>query len=124
VDWPNADDKTDEAPPGDRAIAVVQAGTGVGKSAAYAATVIPLALAHQKRVIISTATVALQEQLMAKDLPSLSTALPQPFSFALAKGRGRYVCRLKLDQLSGGDAASADLFESDDTPDSASLAPD
>ncbi|MDZ4396549.1 ATP-dependent DNA helicase DinG [Hydrogenophaga sp.] len=99
-----------------RGIAVVQAGTGVGKSAAYASTVIPLALAQQKRVIISTATVALQEQLIAKDLPALAATLPQPFSFALAKGRGRYVCRLKLDQLSGGDAASADLFESDDAP--------
>ncbi|MFN3494651.1 MAG: ATP-dependent DNA helicase DinG [Hydrogenophaga sp.] len=98
----------------DRGIAVVQAGTGVGKSAAYASTVIPLALAQQKRVLISTATVALQEQLMAKDLPALSAALPESFTFALAKGRGRYVCRLKLDQLSGGDASSADLFESDD----------
>ena len=100
----------------DRGIAVVQAGTGVGKSAAYASTVIPLALAQQKRVIISTATVALQEQLIAKDLPALAAALPEPFTFSLAKGRGRYVCRLKLDQLSGGDAASADLFESDDAP--------
>ena len=128
VDWPSAEDKaahnTGDEPPGERAIAVVQAGTGVGKSAAYAATVIPLALAHQKRVILSRATVALQEQLMVKDLPALSAALPQPFSFALAKGRGRYVCRLKLDQLSGGDAASADLFEGDDAPDSASQSPD
>jgi ATP-dependent DNA helicase DinG len=124
VSWP-----TDEAgaaatpPPEERAIAVVQAGTGVGKSAAYAASVIPLAIAQQKRVIISTATVALQEQLMAKDLPALSAALPQPFTFALAKGRGRYVCRLKLDQLSGGDAASAELFDSDDASDSSSNAP-
>ena len=108
----------------DRGIAVVQAGTGVGKSAAYASTVIPLALAQQKRVIISTATVALQEQLIAKDLPALSAALPESFTFALAKGRGRYVCRLKLDQLSGGDAASADLFESDDALDSANESPD
>jgi ATP-dependent DNA helicase DinG len=98
----------------DRGIAVVQAGTGVGKSAAYAATVIPLALAQQKRVIISTATVALQEQLIAKDLPALSAALPQPFAFALAKGRGRYVCRLKLDQLGGGDPAHADLFDAEE----------
>lgn len=104
-----------DAPLPARGIAVVQAGTGVGKSAAYASTVIPLALAQQKRVIISTATVALQEQLIAKDLPALAATLPQPFTFALAKGRGRYVCRLKLDQLSGGDAASADLFESDDS---------
>ena len=114
-----------DAPLPARGIAVVQAGTGVGKSAAYASTVIPLALAQQKRVIISTATVALQEQLIAKDLPALATTLPQPFTFALAKGRGRYVCRLKLDQLSGGDAASADLFESDDsstTTDAAGMA--
>jgi len=108
----------------ERGIAVVQAGTGVGKSAAYASTVIPLALAQSKRVIISTATVALQEQLIAKDLPALAAALPQPFAFALAKGRGRYVCRLKLDQLSGGDAASADLFESDDTPSASDTSPD
>ena len=125
VSWPTDDaGAASTPPPEERAIAVVQAGTGVGKSAAYAASVIPLALAQQKRVIISTATVALQEQLMAKDLPALSAALPQSFTFALAKGRGRYVCRLKLDQLSGGDAASADLFESDDASDSSSNAPD
>lgn len=112
VDWPPKPEKGAEPDParGPRAIAVVQAGTGVGKSAAYAATVIPLALAQQKRVLISTATVALQEQLIAKDLPALAAVLPQPFAFALAKGRGRYVCRLKLDQLAGGDASSADLF--------------
>ncbi|GAA6142875.1 ATP-dependent DNA helicase DinG [Hydrogenophaga sp. 5NK40-0174] len=99
-----------------RAIAVVQAGTGVGKSAAYAATVIPLALAQQKRVMISTATVALQEQLMSKDLPALASVLPQPFAYALAKGRGRYVCRLKLDQLAGGDEQGAtDLFGLDES---------
>ncbi|MFM6985909.1 MAG: ATP-dependent DNA helicase DinG [Hydrogenophaga sp.] len=113
VEWPARPDKGEPVPdpaPGERAIAVVQAGTGVGKSAAYAATVIPLALAQNRRVLISTATVALQEQLIAKDLPALAAALPQPFAFALAKGRGRYVCRLKLDQLAGGDVAAADLF--------------
>ncbi|MEZ5646333.1 MAG: ATP-dependent DNA helicase DinG [Burkholderiaceae bacterium] len=117
VDWPPRPEKPEKGQPpqppsevGERAIAVVQAGTGVGKSAAYASTVIPLALAQGKRVMISTATVALQEQLIAKDLPAIAAALPQPFAFALAKGRGRYVCRLKLDQLAGGDAATADLF--------------
>lgn len=97
-----------------RAIAVVQAGTGVGKSAAYLSTVVSLALSLQKRVVISTATVALQEQLIAKDLPALAASLSQPFAYSLAKGRGRYVCRLKLDQLSGGDAASADMFDGDE----------
>ena len=119
VDWPARPEKgEDTPPPGPRAIAVVQAGTGVGKSAAYAATVIPLALAQGKRVMISTATVALQEQLIAKDLPALAAVLPQPFAFTLAKGRGRYVCRLKLDQMAGGDVATSDLFgdEADDKP--------
>ena len=45
--------------------------------------------------------VALQEQLVNKDLPALAALMPQPFKFALAKGRGRYVCKLKLDRLAG-----------------------
>ena len=52
-----------------RSIAVIQAGTGVGKSLAYCAPAIALALARGTRVLISTATVALQEQLVSKDLP-------------------------------------------------------
>ncbi|MEZ5702407.1 MAG: hypothetical protein R3E42_11435 [Burkholderiaceae bacterium] len=125
VSWPTDDAGAAVPPPAsERAIAVVQAGTGVGKSAAYAASVIPLALAQQKRVIISTATVALQEQLMAKDLPALSAALPQSVHLCPGQRPGRYVCRLKLDQLSGGDAASADLFDTDEASDSASSSPD
>ena len=97
-----------------RAIAVIQAGTGVGKSLAYCAPAIALALARGTRVLISTATVALQEQLVNKDLPALAAQLPLPFKFALAKGRGRYVCKLKLERLAGtGEAhgeAEDDLF--------------
>lgn len=84
-----------------RSIAVIQAGTGVGKSLAYCAPAIAIALARGTRVVISTATVALQEQLVNKDLPALAARMPQPFAFALAKGRGRYVCKLKLDRLAG-----------------------
>src|SRR5690606_8712229 len=84
-----------------RAIAVVQAGTGVGKSLAYSVPAITLALARGTRVLISTATVALQEQLVNKDLPALAAQLEQPFKFALAKGRGRFVCKLKLERLAG-----------------------
>ena len=73
-----------------QAIAVVQAGTGVGKSAAYASTAVALALARKTRVIVSTATVALQEQLMQKDLPALAQTMDEPFVYALAKGRGLY----------------------------------
>ena len=92
-----------------RSIAVIQAGTGVGKSLAYCAPAIALALARGTRVLISTATVALQEQLVNKDLPALAARMPQPFKFALAKGRGRYVCKLKLDRLAGtGEAHGED----------------
>lgn len=93
-----------------RAIAVIQAGTGVGKSLAYCAPAIALALARNTRVLIATATVALQEQLVHKDLPLLAAQMPQPFRFALAKGRGRYVCKLKLGRLSG----ALDLGPEDD----------
>ena len=81
-----------------RSIAVIQAGTGVGKSLAYCVPAIALALSRNTRVLISTATVALQEQLVNKDLPLLAAQMPQPFRFALAKGRGRYVCKLKLNR--------------------------
>lgn len=94
-----------------KAIAVIQAGTGVGKSAAYASTAIALALERKTRVLISTATVALQEQLMTKDLPALLQSMDKPFAFALAKGRGRYVCKVKLERLVGTGAAEDDFFE-------------
>ena len=97
-----------------RAIAVVQAGTGVGKSLAYCAPAIAMALARKTRVLISTATVALQEQLVTKDLPALSALMPEPFRFGLAKGRGRYVCKLKLAREAGTGGLEAgeddDLF--------------
>ncbi|WP_042422109.1 ATP-dependent DNA helicase DinG [Comamonas granuli] len=95
-----------------RAIAVVQAGTGVGKSLAYSVPAIAVALARGTRVLISTATVALQEQLVHKDLPALARHMAQPFAFALAKGRGRYVCKLKLERLASGAA-----HEDEDIPD-------
>ena len=121
-----SDEGDDDGPadPPVRAIAVIQAGTGVGKSLAYCAPAIALALARNTRVVISTATVALQEQLVNKDLPALAKLLPQPFRFALAKGRGRYVCQLKLERLTGmvaelgdddpADDGEDDLFADDD----------
>ena len=108
-----------------RCIAVIQAGTGVGKSLAYCAPAIAIALARGTRVVISTATVALQEQLVNKDLPLLAAQMEQPFNFALAKGRGRYVCKLKLERLAGQGSEHAepddDLFPDDDAAPSAPL---
>lgn len=103
--------KVDENDPEPRrAIAVVQAGTGVGKSLAYSIPAIRMALSRGTRVLISTATVALQEQLVNKDLPALAQKLDQPFKFALAKGRGRFVCKLKLERLaSTGEAQDEEM---------------
>ena len=56
-----------------------------------------LARSVGKKLVISSSTVALQEQLAAKDLPFLQSCAPWPFSFALAKGRGRYVCKVRLE---------------------------
>ena len=115
-------DEEDEEPV--RAIAVIQAGTGVGKSLAYCAPAIATALARNTRVLISTATVALQEQLVTKDLPALAALLPEPFRFGLAKGRGRYVCKLKLARLTGADGGpdEDDMF-ADDFPAGAAVQP-
>ena len=82
----------------DRKIITIEAGTGTGKSLAYCLGSIPLALIRQKKVCISTATVALQEQLVDKDLPFLKKHSGINFEFTLVKGRQRYVCRQKLSQ--------------------------
>ncbi len=79
------------------AIAVIEAGTGTGKTLAYSVAGIPVAQALEKKLVIATATVALQEQIVYKDLPDLRENGGLQFTFALAKGRGRYLCLLKLD---------------------------
>jgi len=76
---------------------------GTGKSVAYAVPAVWHANRHQKRVVIATANIALQEQLVRKDLPMLAEVLPWPFSFALLKGRNNYLClgRLAESELNG-----------------------
>lgn len=71
---------------------VVEAGTGVGKSYAYAA----IGMAMNKRILISTSNKALQMQLYKKDIPFLCSIFPGK-SVALAVGKGNYACRLKCD---------------------------
>ena len=70
---------------------VVEAGTGTGKSLAYLIPSIARAIRHGERVMISTATHTLQEQLVQKDLPALRAWLPWPFEVCLLKGRANYV---------------------------------
>ncbi|WP_150302595.1 ATP-dependent DNA helicase DinG [Pseudomonas saliphila] len=84
---------------GEPAVAVVEAGTGTGKTVAYCLAAIPIAKHLGKPLVISTATVALQEQIVLKDLPDIQRNAGLDFQFSLAKGRGRYVCLSKLDQL-------------------------
>ena len=99
---------------GDPAVVAVEAGTGTGKTVAYSLATIPTAKAAGKRLVIATATVALQEQIVHKDLPDLLRNSGLNFSFALAKGRGRYLCLSKLDHLlqdGAAQSATAQLFE-------------
>ena len=78
-------------------VAAIEAGTGTGKTAAYALAAIPIGKATGKNVVISTATVALQEQVVLRDLPDLQNNAGIRFNFTLAKGRQRYVCLKRLD---------------------------
>ncbi len=87
----------------DNRVCVVEAGTGTGKTLAYCLGVIPLALATEKRVVVSTATVALQEQVVLQDLPDLKRHGELDFTYALAKGRGRYVCPKRLQEQLAAD---------------------
>jgi len=99
---------------GEPAVVAVEAGTGTGKTVAYSLAAIPTAKAAGKRLVIATATVALQEQIVYKDLPDLMRNSGLNFSFALAKGRGRYLCLSKLDLLlqeGQAQSATAQLFE-------------
>jgi ATP-dependent DNA helicase DinG len=86
---------------------VVEAGTGTGKSLAY---LVP-ALALGQRVVVSTATKALQDQLAHRDLPQLSRSLGVRFRYAVLKGRSNYLCRQRIEELSG---ATEQLLLSED----------
>jgi len=71
---------------------LAEAGTGVGKSFAYLVPSILQAVENKRRIVISTYTIALQEQLISKDLPFLAEILPMEFNAVLGKGRTNYVC--------------------------------
>ncbi|MEQ5767515.1 ATP-dependent DNA helicase DinG [Halomonas sp. H33-56] len=97
----------------DEHVCVLEAGTGTGKTLAYLLAALPVAKARGKRLVLATATVALQEQVLHQDLPSLKAHSGLSFDFALAKGRGRYVCVAKLDAAMDGaeENPTLSLFE-------------
>ncbi len=76
----------------DRRPLIVEAGTGTGKSLAY---LVPAVVSGTK-VVVATATKALQDQLAGKDLPFLANHIDRPFSFAVLKGRSNYLCRQRV----------------------------
>ena len=75
---------------------VVEAGTGTGKTLAYLVPAIAAAVGKNRRVIISTGTKNLQEQLMEKDIPFLQRVMPKKFTAAYMKGRSNYACLYKI----------------------------
>ncbi len=94
----------------DGELLVAEAGTGVGKSMAYLAPAIHHAAQNGCRVVVSTNTKNLQEQLFFKDLPHLERVLDMPFSYVLLKGRGNYICLNRWQAA----LANVDAFFSED----------
>ncbi len=91
----NAKAPEDETRQGNN-LAQLEAGTGTGKTVAYCLAAIVASELLKKTVIVSTATVALQEQLFNKDLPRLAEIIPE-LKFDILKGRGRYICESRLE---------------------------
>ncbi len=92
-------------------VTVIEAGTGTGKTVGYVLPAVVMAQSSEKRLVISTATVTLQEQIISKDLPDIIRKTGLKFSFTLAKGRGRYACVSKLDRLLQEEEATASLMD-------------
>lgn len=109
---PGAADEKDssdnrDATPISSPIAVIEAGTGTGKTIAYMIPGVVMARALGKRLVVATATVALQEQLVNKDLPDILASSGLEFTFVLAKGRRRYLCLSQLDRIMANDPSGA-----------------
>jgi len=90
---------------------IVEAGTGVGKSFAYLIPAIDYAVENSERVVVSTNTISLQEQLINKDIPFLQEILPYDFKVVLVKGRSNYLCLRRLENLM---TYERELFETKD----------
>jgi ATP-dependent DNA helicase DinG len=82
-------------------VGVVEAPTGVGKSLGYLTAGVPIALASKKKLVISTGTVALQSQLVERDIPNFLKATGLQATVALAKGRTRYLCTRNAAEAQG-----------------------
>lgn len=90
---------------------LIEAPTGIGKSFAYLVPAIYYAKKEQKKVIVSTYTINLQEQLIYKDIPFLQKILPIEFKANLLKGRNNYLCPRRLQNAM---SSSSSLFETEE----------
>lgn len=90
-------------------LGVFEAGTGVGKSFAYLIPSVLWAVKNKERVVVSTGTINLQQQLCEKDLPAVEKILNIPFRYILMKGRQNYICKRRLADA----GAVRDLFDTD-----------
>ena len=97
--------------PDSNPIICVEAPTGTGKTMAYLVSCLPIAKALKKKLIIASANVALQEQILNKDIVEATKYSSVDFEFALAKGRSRYVCIRNLINLTEESSNSNVLFE-------------
>ncbi|WP_189533078.1 ATP-dependent DNA helicase DinG [Paludibacterium paludis] len=114
----NAFSRSQEATEGEiperngESIVVIEGPTGVGKSLAYLLAGGVMARSRERKLVVTSATVALQEQLVNRDLPFVVEKSGLPLTFALAKGRGRYLCPYRLYQLTA-DSAQGELIAMD-----------
>ena len=81
------------------AVVIAEAGTGVGKSFAYLLPAMYFALENKEKVVISTATITLQQQLFEKDIPLVASAIGKEIKSVIMKGRGNYLCLRRLDDV-------------------------
>lgn len=88
----------------ENSVALIEAGTGIGKSLAYLAPAIFWALEHKERTVISTHTIALQEQLLEKEIPLILNLLQVDLKAVIVKGMGNYACLKKFDEWEEKDA--------------------
>lgn len=86
----------------DDKISVIEAGTGTGKTLSYLIPSVVWAIQNDERVVISTNTINLQEQLINKDLPLVKSSMEMDFSYSLVKGMRNYLCLLRVEGINDG----------------------
>ncbi|RCW65133.1 ATP-dependent DNA helicase DinG [Pseudorhodoferax soli] len=101
-------------------LGVIEAGTGTGKTVGYLLPALVIAHLRGRKLVVSSSTVTLQEQLLHKDLPALLALLPFSVQYGVAKGRRRFLCPARLARRLNGEQAEDVLLD----PEEAAIDPD